>query len=167
MRWPSGVTIGRMQDTSTALYERDFVAWTRAQVRALRRLARSRPNEHLYFGHLIEEIGDLGKGGRDTVRSHVRTIIEHCLKLRHFAAADPRAGWMSTIGRTRTALEGKLSRSLRRDLRAQLPRLYLQAQRDAARELALFGEPEAAAALPESCPFRLDELLRHDWYPSR
>jgi hypothetical protein len=156
-----------MQDTSAELYERDFVAWTRAQVRALRRLARSRPNEHLDFSHLIEEIDDLGKGERDTVRSHVRTIIEHCLKLQHSAAADPRAGWMSTVGRTRTALEDKLSRSLRRDLRAQLPRLYHQARRDAARELALFGEPEAAATLPESCPFRLDDLLRHDWYPSR
>jgi Domain of unknown function DUF29 len=74
---------------------------------------------------------------------------------------------MSTIGPTRTALEDKLSRSLPRDLRAQLPRLYLQARRDTARELALFGEPEAAAALPESCPFSLDDLLSHDWYPSR
>jgi hypothetical protein len=159
--------MGRMQDTSTELYERDFVAWTRAQVRALRRLARSRPNEHLDFDHLIEEIGDLGKGERDTVRSHVRTIIEHCLKLQHSAAPDPRPGWIRTIGRTRTALEDKLSRSLRRDLRAQLPRLYFQSRRDTARELALFGEPEAAAELPESCPFRLDDLLRHDWYPSR
>ena len=156
-----------MHDASAELYERDFVAWTRAQVRALRWLARSRPNERLDFDHLIEEIGDLGKSERDTARSHVRTIIEHCLKLRHSAATDPRLGWMSTIGRTRTALEDKLSRSLRRDLRAQLPRLYLQARRDTARELTLFGEPQSAALLPESCPFRLDELLSHDWYPSR
>ncbi len=151
-----------MHDASAELYERDFVAWTRAQVRALRRLAHSRPNERVDFDHLIEEIGDLEESERDTVRSHVRTIIEHCLKVQHSAVADPRAGWINTIGRTRTALEDKLLRSLRRDLRAQLPRLYLQARRDTARELALFGEPQAAASLPESCPFRVDELLRHD-----
>jgi len=158
------MTDGRAAD----LYERDFVAWTRAQVSALRRLAESRPNEPAVdFPHLIEEIADLGKSERDAVRSHVRTIIEHCLKLRHSAANDPRAAWMSTIGRTRTALEDKLSPSLRRDLRVQLPRLYAQARRDAGRDLALFGEPDAAAALPDASPFSLDQLLRHDWYPSR
>lgn len=152
--------------TATDLYDRDFVAWTRAQVAALRRLARSRPNEAIDFEHLIEEVADLGKSERDTVRSHVRTILEHCLKLGRSRATDPRPGWMSTIGRTRTALEDKLSPSLRRDLRARLPRLYAQARRDVARDLALFGEPEAAEMLPDTCPFGLDELLRHDWYPS-
>lgn len=155
-----------MKDARAAdLYERDFVAWTRQQVAALRRLARSRPNEPLDFAHLIEEIADLGKSERDTVRSHVRTIIEHLLKLRHSRATEPRPGWMSTVGRTRTALEDKLSPSLRRDLRTRLPRLYAQARRDAGRDLILFGEPEAAAELPEACPFSLDQLLEHDWYP--
>lgn len=155
-----------MKDARAAdLYERDFVAWTRQQVAALRRLARSRPNEPLDFEHLIEEVADLGKSERDTVRSHVRTVIEHCLKLRHSRATDPRPGWMSTIDRTRTALEDKLSPSLRRGLRAALPRLYAQARRDVARELARCGEPEAAAELPEACPFSLGQLLEHDWYP--
>lgn len=151
---------------ATDLYERDFVAWTRAQVRALKHLARSRPNEPIDFPRLIEEIADLGRSERDTVRRHVRTIIEHCLKLQHSRTTEPRAGWMSAIGRTRTALEDKPSPSLRRDLRVQLSRLYAQARRDAARDFALFGEPEAATALPESCPYTLDQLLRHDWYPS-
>jgi ABC-type hemin transport system ATPase subunit len=155
-----------MRDGSSDLYERDFLAWTRAQVAALRRLAAMRPNEQLDYPHLIEEIGDLGRSERDAVRSHVRTIIEHCLKLQHSAAAEPRPGWMSRIGRTRAELEDKLSASLRRDLRLQLPRLYAQARRNLARDLALFGEPEAAARLPETCPYRLDELLRDDWYPA-
>lgn len=152
-----------MHDGSADLYDRDFVAWTRAQVAALRRLATLRGNEHLDFPHLIEEIADLGKSERDTVRSHLRTLIEHCLKLQHSAAEEPRPAWISTIGRTRAELEDKLSASLRRDLRTQLPRLYAQARRILARDLALFGEPEAAARLPEAC--RLDELLRDEWYP--
>ena len=156
-----------MKDNRPAdLYERDFVAWTRAQVAALRRLRHARPNAPLDLEHLIEEVADLGKSERDTVRSHVRTIIERCLKLRYAPARDPRPGWISTIGRPRTALEDKLSPSLRRDLRAALPRLYAQARRDVARDLALFGEAEAAASLPEANPFSLDQVLRHDWYPS-
>lgn len=142
------------------------MAWTRAQVRALKHLARSRPNEPVDFPHLIEEIADLGKGERDAVRCRVRTIIEHLLVLEHSRARDPRAGWMSTIGRARTALEDKLSPSLRHDLRTQLSRLYAQARRGVARDFALFGEPEAAAALPEACPCSLEQILRHDWYPA-
>ena len=63
------------------LYEDDFYAWTREQARALRRLAESRPNVGLDLEHLIEEVEDLGTSQRDAVRSHLRTIIEHCLKL--------------------------------------------------------------------------------------
>lgn len=155
-----------MRDIPAAeLYERDFVAWTRQQAAALRRLTISRPNAPLDLVHLIEEVADLGKSERDTVRSHVRTIIEHCLKLQHARVVDLRAGWMSTIDRARTELEEKLSPSLRGDLRTALPRLYGQARRNVARDLARFGESEAATGLPEPNPFTLGQLLHDGWYP--
>jgi Domain of unknown function DUF29 len=68
------------------LYDDDFPAWARQQARALRQLAGTRQNVGLDFAHLIEEVRDLGKSERDAVRSHVRTIIEHCLKLEHSRA---------------------------------------------------------------------------------
>jgi hypothetical protein len=71
------------------LYEEDFYAWTRNQAAALRRLAASRPNLALDFPHLIEEVADLGISQRDAVRSQLRRIIEHCLKLEYPAARDP------------------------------------------------------------------------------
>ncbi len=133
------------------LYEQDFYAWTRDQARALRRLKETRPNVAIDLAHLILEVEDLGKSERDAVRSYLRTIIEHCLKLAYSPATEPRTGWMSTIGRTRTALEDKLAPSLRRDHKASLGRLYDQARRDAARDFRLFGEPDAADALPNRC----------------
>jgi hypothetical protein len=72
------------------LYEDDFHAWTRDQAKALRRLAQARPNEAIDFAHLIDEVQNLGKSQRDAVRSHARTVIEHCLKLEHSGAREPR-----------------------------------------------------------------------------
>ena len=129
-------------------------------------LAASRPNLALDFPHLIEEVADLGTSQRDAVRSQVRRIIEHCLKLEYSPAGDPRAGWYETIIQARTEIEDKISPTIRRGLPRRLARLWLQARRDTAAALRLYGEAEAAAALPESCPYRLADLLRHDWYPA-
>lgn len=154
-----------MATPSERLYDEDFYAWTRDQARALRRIAATRPNVALDLAHLIEEVADLGTNQRDAVRSHLRTVIEHCLKLERSPARDPRAGWEITIGAARTHLEDKLTRSLRRHLQRNLSGLYGQARREAVRALRLHGEAEAADAVPAACPYRLADLLRHDWYP--
>ncbi len=89
------------------LYERDFYAWTRDQARALRRLKETRPNVAIDLTHLILEVEDLGKSERDAVRSYLRTIIEHRLKLAYSPPTEPLAGWTSTIGRARTRRGGQ------------------------------------------------------------
>jgi Domain of unknown function DUF29 len=113
------------------LYENDFYAWTRDQAKALRRLAATRPNVEIDFEHLIEEVADLGVSQRDAVRSQVRRIIEHCLKLEHSPAPAPRIGWHETIIDARVVLEDKLTGTLYRDVQRRLPKLYEQARRSA------------------------------------
>ena len=98
------------------LYDEDFYVWTQRQAAALRRLAEIRPNVDLDFPHLIEEVEDLGTSQRDAVRSQVRRIIEHCLKLEYSRARYPRAGWRDSIIDARAGLDDKLSPSLRLDL---------------------------------------------------
>jgi hypothetical protein len=148
------------------LYEEDFYAWTREQAQALRRLAAGRPNLALDFPRLIEEVADLGDCRRDAVRSQLRRIIEHCLKLEYSPAQEPRAGWRETIVGARIELEDKLAASLRRGLQRGLPRLYDQARRSAEASLRVHGEDAAAGVLPAECPYRLADLLRHDWQPA-
>jgi Domain of unknown function DUF29 len=148
------------------LYEEDFYAWTRDQAKALRRLAATRPNIELDFAHLIEEVADLGISQRDAVRGQLRRILERCLKLEHSAARDPRAGWYETIIDARTEIEDKITPTIRRGLPRRLPRLWQQARRNTAAALRLHGEHAAAEALPAECPFRLTDLLRHDWHPA-
>ncbi len=39
-----------------------------------------------------------------------------------------------------------------------------KSERDAVRR---YGEPGAADALPQACPYSLDDICREDWYPDR
>jgi hypothetical protein len=148
------------------LYEEDFYAWTRSQAAALRRMAKDRWNGPLDLGHLAEEIHDVGSERRDVIRSQVRRIIEHLLKLRYSHAKEPRGGWRSSIINARIEIEDKLTASLRRDASRQLPRLYSRARLLAANGLSTRGEADAARELPSSCPFDLAAILDLDWYPA-
>jgi hypothetical protein len=155
-----------MATRARQLYEDDFYAWTRDQAAALRRLAVARPNVDIDLEHLIEEVAGLGTNRRDAVRSHLRRIMQHCLKLEHSPARDPRPGWRDSVIDARLEIEDTLSRSLRRDLGRNLPKLYDQARRAAQDSLRAYGEDAAADALPQSCPYGLADLLRHGWYPA-
>jgi hypothetical protein len=76
-----------MSDGSVAdLYEHDFYAWTQLQAKELRRFARSRPNLPLDLPHIAEEIADLGRSQRDSLRSWTAHVIEHLLLLEHSPA---------------------------------------------------------------------------------
>lgn len=154
-----------MGSLAERLYEDDFHAWALNQAEALRRLAETRPNAGLDFLHLIEEVEDLARAERNAVRSQLRRIIEHCLKLEHSAASDPRPGWYDSIADGRAEIEDKLTPTIRRDVEGQLERLYARAREKTEGTLRRHGEAEAAAALPAACPYALDDLLRHGWHP--
>lgn len=143
------------------LYSADFAAWSSTQARLLRAMR----FVELDLAHLAEEVEDLGHSERDAVRSQVRRIAEHLLKLEHSPASEPRDGRKDTLTDARSILEDKLSPSLRSDLETMLPRLYAQILPKASRQLRRFGEPEAARSLPLACPYTLDDICRAEWLP--
>jgi hypothetical protein len=144
-------------------YDDDFYAWTQYQAEVLRSMPA--PDNRFDRENVAEEIEDLGKSYRDAVRSQVRRILEHFLKLAHSSASDPRFDWMGSIVDARAILEDKLSATLRRDLADELPRLYRNARKQAALSLREFRENHAAASLPAECPYTVDQILADDWYP--
>ena len=144
-------------------YEDDFYAWTQHQAEVLRTMPVS--DNRFDREHVAEEIEDLGKSERDAVRSQIRRIIEHLLKLTYSPAEQPRYDWMHSIADARAALEDKLSPTLRREVEATLEKLYADGRRHAALALRAFGEETAARAFPPVCPYSLDEICRQDWYP--
>ncbi len=144
-------------------YEDDFYAWTQYQAEVLRSLG-TRDNR-FDREHLAEEIEDLGRSERDAVRSQVRRILVHLLKLGYSPAREPRFDWTGSIIDARAALDDKLSPTLRRDLEEALIRLYAVARKQAAVDLLKYGEREAAGSLPSECPYTIDRILAEDWYP--
>ncbi len=147
------------------LYERDFYAWTRQQARALARLRGGAGNLGLDPAHLAEEIRDLGSEQRHAIESQLERLIEHLLKLEYSRLAEPRRVWARSVGGARREIERRLTPSLERAVARRLAKLYEHARRDARLALLDHPEPEAAAALPETCPYTLDQLLTDGWYP--
>ena len=85
-----------------SLYQTDHYAWTKQQAAELRRLAAARANSTLDLANLAEEVESLGRSDLATVRSQLRRIIEHLLKLEHSPAAEPRFGWRELSSRRAT-----------------------------------------------------------------
>src|SRR5690349_17478862 len=139
-------------------YDDDFYAWAQHQAEVLRSLHVT--DNRFDREHVVEEIEDLGKSERDAVRSQIRRIIEHFLKLTYSPAEQPRFEWRQSIDEARETLSDKLTATLRRDVEAGLERLYADGRRRAARGLLGQGEPDAAAALPKRCPCTLHEICQ-------
>jgi hypothetical protein len=144
-------------------YDDDFYAWTQHQAAVLREMpiADSRFDRE----NVAEEIETLGRSERDAVRSQVRRIIEHFLKLQYSPAQEPRYGWMRSITDARAQLGDKLSATLRRDAESTLPAIYDDARDQAELAFREFAEEEAVNALPMGCPYSLDQILQRRWYP--
>ena len=150
----------RVQPTAKDLYEEDLYAWAHDQA-ALLRAGRF---DALDLEHLIEEVEDLAGSLKSAVRSRATTVMAHLLKLQHSPAQNRRLVWRETIRTQRTRLLNDLTPSLRRHLGERLPELYARARHDAEGSLRDHGEPDAAGALPTTCPYSLDQITG-DWLP--
>jgi hypothetical protein len=142
------------------LHASDSYRWALSQAEALRagRL------DDLDLAHLAEELEALAIATRSAVRSRTRTIIEHLLELQHSPAAGPRHGWRRTVRVQRAGLRDDLTATLRRQLEDDLGELYRDGRANAADDLQSHGEPAAADALPDDCPYGLSQILS-DWLP--
>jgi hypothetical protein len=122
------------------LYDRDFFLWTQEQAAALRAVKSS--NLPLEWGNLAEEIESLGKSDRRQLRSQIRRILRHLLKLEVFPALGPRAGWCATVSDSRSEIEDVLrdSPSLRREVDAIIAEELKVAGKFAAADLQQYGE---------------------------
>jgi hypothetical protein len=126
------------------LYERDYYVWTEAQAALLR----ERRFEALDLANLIEEVEGLGDTKKSAVLSGARVVMEHLLKLQHSPAQDPRRVGSETIVEHRARIEDELTPRLRQILGEELARVYGLTRRTTARKLRLYGEDQAAEALP-------------------
>jgi hypothetical protein len=93
------------------LYEEDTVAWAENQAAALRAVAHGGSNQELDWENLAEEIEDLAKSQRRSLRGHIRNIIEHLIKLEHSPADRPHRNWRVSIINSRIKADDRLAES--------------------------------------------------------
>ena len=147
------------------LYDRDFFLWTQEQATALRAVKDS--NLPLDWDNLAEEIESLGKSDRRELRSQIRRIMRHLLKLEISPALDPRGGWCSTIADSRSEIEDVLqdSPSLGREVDRMIAEELNTAAKFAAADLRQHSEQaDAVWARLEKGGFTAEQVLG-DWFP--
>lgn len=141
---------------SDNLYERDILTWAERQAELLRRLAGGeRLNEAVDWPHVIEELQDVGLSELRACESLLRQALVHLLKL-HAFPDGPAAHWRSeTVGFLADA-QARFTPSMRQ--RISLEVLY----RKASSQIRAGERPAMSRALPEACPFTLNEMLADD-----
>jgi len=92
-------------------YDQDFLRWTKEQAEALRAAARGGSNRPIDWENIAEEIEDLGASQRSALRSQLRRLLRHLVKLEYSRTAEPRRGWEESIGDARAEIEDLLETS--------------------------------------------------------
>lgn len=157
-----------MTDVKT-LYDEDFVAWTEQQAESLRAAASGKTNQPLDWENLAEEIESLGKSDRRELRSQVRRIIRHLVKLQFSPATDPHRGWRESVNDGRSEVELLLadSPSLRNEVDRVVSDQTPTATKRALFDLEEYGEivPTLEQAIRQTRYTR--EQVLGDWFPPR
>ena len=135
----------------------DFNAWTQHTAQLLR----ERRWDEIDMAQLIEEVEDLGRSERNSIKSQMSRLLLHLLKWQYQPQrrSDSRP---DSVSDARTQIEDKIedSPSLRLYPAEQLEAAYARARRRAASQNGL-----PLNALPAECPYAIDDVLREDFLP--
>jgi len=84
------------------LYEKDFYLWMQENLRLLK----NREYGLVDWENLLEEMEDMGKSLRKSVRSYMTVITEHLYKWEHFRhSPDVGMDWIDSINIAREEIE--------------------------------------------------------------
>ena|SRR5271166_4664927 len=140
-------------------YEEDFVAWLEDQARHARR----GEIEALDLENIAEELEGMARSDRREIRNRLTVLVIHLLKC--WAKSETRpASWLGNIAEQRDQITMLIedSPSLRSFPQQILDRCYPSARRKAAVQMRL-----RETFFPNSCPFRVDEILDAGWFPAQ
>jgi hypothetical protein len=137
----------RMPD---GLYEHDILAWSEHQAALLRRLERGERVNDVDWANVVEEIEGVGLSELHALKSFLRLIITHVLKL--YASPDSEAcnHWRGEIVVFRAEAVERFAPSMRQ--RVNVDALYATA-------LNQLHTVDRTLLLPADNPFNLDDLL--------
>ena len=100
--------------SDSTLYDDDILLWSEQQAAAIRRLARGRdvPNE-LDVENVAEEIESVGRSELAAVKSYIRLIFVHLLKIVVAPESDTARYWRGEIVAFHSEMVGRYAPSMR------------------------------------------------------
>ncbi|MCW6507604.1 DUF29 domain-containing protein [Lichenifustis flavocetrariae] len=140
-------------------YNEDFHQWTQDQAQLLR----SGQLREADIDNIAEELESLGRSEANALRSHLKQIICHLLKLAHQPERATRS-WTNTIARARQDVEDILEDNP--SLRSRLPALFDKASRDG-RILAILETGLAPTVVPAAHEFTMEQVRNPAFLPGR
>jgi hypothetical protein len=142
---------------SSALYDRDFYAWTTEQAGLLRAGKLSEAD----LEHIAEEIESMGKSEKRELISRLVVLMLHLLKW-EFQPVRRDNSWKNTIRLQRRELAEHLKDNP--SLKSQLPEAMNYAYGNAIIQASdETGFPEST--FPATCPWSFDQLMNPDFWP--
>jgi hypothetical protein len=152
---------------SNTLYDHDLQLWIEQTIDQLK----NSEFELLDIEHLIEELIDLGNSQKNRLKSNLKILLAHLLKLRVQSDAPDmiKGSWYSSILEHRQRVLDNLldTPSLKGFLGEALEKAYTDGRKLAIKEgrLAKFGVriPEESE-YPLICPFSIEQILDEDFY---
>lgn len=141
----------------TAAYDENFYAWTQEQARLLR----NGDVRLIDIENVAEEIESIGRNDRRELESRLTVLLAHLLKWQ-FQPTQRSTSWQRTILEQRRRIAKLLqeSPSLAGLRDKALSGAFPDAREDAALEAGL-----AIEALPQSCPYAIDQILDRAFLP--
>jgi hypothetical protein len=140
---------------NTASHDHDFYAWTQQQAHLLR----TRQTNQLDWLKIAEEIEDMGRSEKRQLTSRLEILIMHLLKWQFQPNLRSRS-WELTIKEQHLRLQELLQEnpSLQSQLSEFIDKVYPLASISAERETGL-------SVFPETCPYKLTEILSANFLP--
>ncbi|MBD2412635.1 hypothetical protein FACHB389_11165 [Nostoc calcicola FACHB-389] len=143
--------------SQTLLYDRDYLQWIETTLEKLQ----SQDYADVDWENLIEEIADMGRSERGSLKSNLIVILVHLLKWQF--QPDNRSGsWEGSIIEHRRRVKEALddSPSLKSYLESIFVECYTQAVKQAKAETGLSVE-----SFPVNCPYQLPEVTNDEFLP--
>jgi hypothetical protein len=141
----------------SGLYEADLYAWANREAQRLR-LVKPRGVD---WANLAEEIDDLGKSQKLAMMSNLRVVLLHLIKWQ-YQPGKRKSGWRASIVEHRRRIADLIEAS---PSLAAIPAKILTEEYRKAREDALAETQLGARAIPERCPFTIEEVLGLTFLP--
>lgn len=152
---------------SKQLYEQDLQNWLEQTIKHLK----NREFESLDIEHIIEELIDLENSEKNRLKSNLKILLAHLLKLRLQSDVPDsmKSSWYSSVLEHRQRVLDNLTDtpSLKNFLPEAIEKAYLDSRKLAIKEgkLAKFGiRIPQENEYPMHCPFSITQILDEDFY---